>query len=299
MKRARAVELVEQMLNRLDDDQGWPLSLVQQVWLFGSFARGALEPHDVDVAVRFERDERMTEAVVHSLLSGRGNPFAPLRRALAGASRGLQFQFEDSAREQLEAEGTVMHPLWQRGGTLPQALAVLHGIAEVPGAGRAERDDMIDAFDGLDRHIPRPVRAELITWQQQGFITIARTALPDTPADTNLLSDPQIRWAIERRWNADSPLRRAALAGLAHLRGLGADLDDVDLAGRRLPTPRRMAGHRSEARWWVNWKWQGYTGIPYCVTSGDGWLEVVQPTRTRPLNALVIQPGPKATAFRG
>ncbi|MGW0827020.1 nucleotidyltransferase family protein [Streptomyces sp. NPDC002845] len=77
MKRARAVDLVEQMLHRLDEDHDWPLSLVEQVWLFGSFARGAVEPHDVDVAVRFERDERMTELVVQSLLSGRGNPFAP------------------------------------------------------------------------------------------------------------------------------------------------------------------------------------------------------------------------------
>ncbi|MEV7242761.1 nucleotidyltransferase domain-containing protein [Streptomyces sp. NPDC093248] len=47
------------MIRRLDGDTSWPLALVQEVWLFGSFARGALEPHDVDVAVRFERDERM------------------------------------------------------------------------------------------------------------------------------------------------------------------------------------------------------------------------------------------------
>ncbi|MFH8642343.1 nucleotidyltransferase family protein [Streptomyces goshikiensis] len=298
MKRARAVELVEQMLRRLDGDTDWPLCLVRQVWLFGSFARGAATPHDVDVAVRFERDERMTEVVVQSLLSGRGNPFSPLRQALAGASRGLQFQFEDSAREQLEAEGTVMLPLWQRGDTLAQALAVLHAIAEDPDAGRAERHDMVDAFDGLDRYIPRPVRAELIGWQQQGLITISQVPLPDAPEDNGLLADPDMQWALHR-WNAESPLRRAALAGLAYLQGLGAELDDVDLAGERLPTPRRVAGHRSDARWWVNWKWRGYSGIPYCVTGGNAWIEVVQPTRTRPLNALVIKPGPDAAAFAG
>ncbi|WP_055532950.1 nucleotidyltransferase domain-containing protein [Streptomyces graminilatus] len=298
MKRARAVELVEGMLHRLDGDHEWPLSLVQQVWLFGSFARGASEPHDVDVAVRFERDERMTEVVVQTLLSGRGNPYAPLRRALAGASRGLQFQFDDSSREQLEAEGAVMLPLWQRGDTLAGALAVLHGVVEDPDAGRAERHDMIDAFEGLDRYIPRPVRAELISWQQQGFIAISRIALPDAPEDTGLLTVPEMRWAFHR-WQEHSSLRRAALAGLVYLQGLGAELDDIDLAGRRLPTPRRRAGHLSDPRWWINWKWHSYSGIPYCVTSGDGWLEVVQPTRSRPLNALVIQPGPKAAAFRG
>ncbi|MGW0827021.1 hypothetical protein [Streptomyces sp. NPDC002845] len=149
----------------------------------------------------------------------------------------MQFQFEDSARDQLEAEGTVMLPLWRRGDTLAQALAVLHGIAEDPTAGRAERDDMIDAFAGLDRHTPRPVRAELVGWQNQGLITLSRVALPDVPAEADLLADPQMRWAIDGRWNADSPLRRAALAGLAYLRGRGAVLDDIDLARRRLPTP--------------------------------------------------------------
>ncbi|MEH6375869.1 nucleotidyltransferase domain-containing protein [Streptomyces sp. KLMMK] len=298
MRRARAVELVEGMFHRLDGDQDWPLNLVQRAWLFGSFARGAAAPHDVDVAVQFERDERMTEFVVQCLLSGRGNPYAPLRRALAGTSRGMQFQFDNSSRKQLEAEGTVMLPLWQRGNTLAQALAVLHGIAEDPDAGRAVRHDMIDAFDGLDRYMPRPVRAALLGWQKQEVITISRIVLPDAPQETDLLNTPDMRWTF-RRWGEDSPLRRAALAGLAHMQGLGVELDDVNLAGQRLPTPRRRAGYRSEPRWWISWKWQGLRSIPYCVADADGWLEVVQPTRTRPLNALVFRPGPKAAGFRG
>ncbi|WP_245685142.1 nucleotidyltransferase domain-containing protein [Streptomyces exfoliatus] len=291
------MELVEGMLHRIDDGQDWPLSLVRQIWLFGSFARGAPEPHDVDVAVRFERDEQMTHLIVQSLLSGRGNPYAPLRRALAGTSRGLQLQFDDSTREQLEAEGTKMLPLWQQGDSLTRALAALHAITEDPNAGRAERHDMIAAFEGLDQHIPRPVRADLIEWQQQELITVSRITLPDTPQDSDLLTTPHMRGAF-RRWNQDSPLRRAALAGLTHLQSLQVELDDIDLAGQRLPTPRRLAGHRSEPRWWINWKWQGHQSIPYRVTGAAGWLEVVQPTCTRPLNALVLQPGPKAAAFR-
>ncbi|MFE3560193.1 nucleotidyltransferase family protein [Streptomyces sp. NPDC059193] len=296
MKRARAVELVEAMLHRLDGHQEWPLHLVRQIWLFGSFARGATEPHDVDVAVRFERDERMTKAVVQAVFSG-GNPYAPLRRALAGSSRGLQFQFEESAREQLELEGTPLLPLWQQGDTLAQALGALHAIDVDPSAGRADRHDMIEVFDGLDRYIPRQIRAELIEWQDQGAIAISRTPLPDASDNTDLLTTEGMRWAV-RRWGEDSPLRRAALAGLACMKERGVELDDVELAGRRLPTPRRLAGHRSDPRWWINWKWQGYQSIPYCVAGGGGWLEVIQPTRTRPLVALVIQPGPKAMTLR-
>ncbi|MFJ8085289.1 hypothetical protein ACIQ6Y_32340 [Streptomyces sp. NPDC096205] len=121
--------------------------------------------------------------------------------------------------------------------------------------------------------------------------------LPDAPHDSGLLTDPDMQWAFHR-WQEDSPLRRAALAGMAYLQGRGADLDDVDLAGSRLPTPRRLAGHRSEPRWWINWKWRGHAGIPYCVTRGDCWVEGVHPTRTRPLDALIVEPGPHAAAFR-
>jgi hypothetical protein len=74
------------MLHRLDGDHEWPLGLVRQVWLFGSFARGASEPYDIDVAIRSERDERTTEAVVQSPLSGGRQS---LRTASPGARRHL------------------------------------------------------------------------------------------------------------------------------------------------------------------------------------------------------------------
>jgi hypothetical protein len=127
--------------------------------------------------------------------------------------------------------------------------------------------------------------------------TISRVTLSDAPDDKDLLATPDMRWDFSR-WNEESPLRRAALAGLVLMRELAVDLDDVEPAGEWLPTPRRLAGHRSEPRWWINWKWQGYRRIPYCVSHAGGWLEVVQPTRTRPLNALVIKPVPKAASFR-
>uniref|UniRef100_A0AAU2UZP1 Nucleotidyltransferase domain-containing protein n=1 Tax=Streptomyces sp. NBC_00003 TaxID=2903608 RepID=A0AAU2UZP1_9ACTN len=64
MKRERATALVEEMLRRLDQDTGRPLELVDAVYLFGSYARGALEPHDVDIAVDFHRDEEMAARLV-------------------------------------------------------------------------------------------------------------------------------------------------------------------------------------------------------------------------------------------
>ncbi|MER6144696.1 hypothetical protein ABT174_32430 [Streptomyces sparsogenes] len=69
---------------------------------------------------------------------------------------------------------------------------MLHAIAEDSEAGQAERHDMIDAFEGLDRHIPRLIRAELIGWQQQEAVTISRIKLSDAPDDTDLLATPDM-----------------------------------------------------------------------------------------------------------
>ena len=58
VQRDRAVRLAEHVLRSAHDgQQDWPLSLVTEVYLFGSFARGALAPHDLDIDVEHENDE--------------------------------------------------------------------------------------------------------------------------------------------------------------------------------------------------------------------------------------------------
>lgn len=292
MKRKRATDLIEQLLARLDAGGAWPLSLVDAVYVFGSYARGALEPHDVDLAVDVHRDERMVQHITRCLFNGR-NPYAELRGQLAGRTRGIQFVFEAAEREQLAREGASMLRLWRRGDSLAQALQALHGIAPDPEAGRAPRDDMIAEFDGLDRVIPRQVRGDLIGWRDVGRITIARLTLPEQPAEPN---DPEVANAIEMRWKTDSPLRRAGLAALQYLKHRKVALDDVELAGELLPTPTRLAGAGGEPKWWVDWKWQHYQAIPHCLVDGAGWLEIPAPTRTRPLHALLLTPGSAPSA---
>ncbi|WP_406426572.1 nucleotidyltransferase domain-containing protein [Streptomyces sp. NBC_00147] len=48
MKGARATQLLHHMIDRLEQG-GWPLNLVEEIYVFGSYARGALEPGDVDL----------------------------------------------------------------------------------------------------------------------------------------------------------------------------------------------------------------------------------------------------------
>ncbi|MEV6949781.1 nucleotidyltransferase domain-containing protein [Streptomyces sp. NPDC051172] len=77
MKRERATELLHEMLDRLEEGAR-PLDLVDEVYIFGSYARGALEPGDLDVAVVHHTDTAFTEDVVGAIIYGR-DPMADMR----------------------------------------------------------------------------------------------------------------------------------------------------------------------------------------------------------------------------
>lgn len=51
MKRSEATKRINGFLGRLVSGEGRYVSRVREVWVFGSFARGALEVGDIDVAV--------------------------------------------------------------------------------------------------------------------------------------------------------------------------------------------------------------------------------------------------------
>ncbi|MEV4038219.1 hypothetical protein [Streptomyces umbrinus] len=59
MKRDRATSLLKEILARLDAG-AWLASLVQEVHVFASYARGVLELVDADVAVTHGTDEAFT-----------------------------------------------------------------------------------------------------------------------------------------------------------------------------------------------------------------------------------------------
>ncbi|MCL6302922.1 nucleotidyltransferase domain-containing protein [Streptomyces kronopolitis] len=57
MKGERATSLLNDMLDRLEEG-GWPLDLVDEILVFGSYTRGALNPSDVDLVVEHRTDDR-------------------------------------------------------------------------------------------------------------------------------------------------------------------------------------------------------------------------------------------------
>ncbi len=271
MKRDRATQLIEELLGRVMA-AGWPQDLVTELRLFGSYARGALEPHDVDIDVEYVPDERWKQEAVSALLSGR-DPMALLRRALVGRSRGVALTDNLQAR----VDDIDMVVLWRRGESLQQARDRLRAIAADPTAGRAERDSMLPAFEGLERWLARPVRELLVGLVEAGAIAITQVELPDAE-----VHDARARMILQHRWQPGSPLRRAAGSALAYLETRGVSLPTVHLQGRDI--------EQSHTSYFVGLGCRNINGMPWCLAEykGEEWLEVPRPTKTQPLLALRI-----------
>lgn len=262
---------MEQLLRRLCDGvRERPLSLVTEVTVFGSYARGALEPHDVDISVAHGSDDEWVADAVAAIMNGR-DPYVGLRKALRGTTRSLQITFDDVGA--LTEDRTV---LWRAGDSFEVAYGRLHAIAVDPNAGRAPRHAMLDVFEGLDRWIPRGAREVLSAADAAGAITIDRVELADARA-----RDRDVAGLIDHRWNVRHRYRRAAHAAIAYLEDRGVRGKQVDLQNQG----------RHDAACAVGFDWRGWNGHPpWHLTDGKAtlWVEVVHPTLTQPLNALII-----------
>jgi hypothetical protein len=268
--------LAEDVLRRLDAGQDSRLlGLVGEVYVFGSFARGALEPGDLDVAVEIDHSDRRWAAEAALALSRGRDPYAPIRRALVGASRRCQVVFNVRATADYD-----MTLLWLRGDTLDVALQRLHAIAADPAAGRAPRDAMLPQFEGIDRWVPRDVREQLIAAVDEGAIMLERLSLTDEVA----VSEEADRH-LRRRWKPTSPLYRAGRAVLGHFDRRGVSPLSVHLHGRDVG--------EKVTPYFAGFGLRYFRAIPNCLINWGGreWIEVVHPTTSGELNVLRVVPG--------
>ncbi|MFD9476951.1 nucleotidyltransferase domain-containing protein [Streptomyces nojiriensis] len=74
------------MITRLEDG-GWPLGPVEEVYVFGSYARGALEPNDVDVVIEHGTDKCRLGESLDASINGHDS-YVGMRQALRGLPRG-------------------------------------------------------------------------------------------------------------------------------------------------------------------------------------------------------------------
>ncbi|WP_159043404.1 hypothetical protein [Streptomyces sp. NBRC 110028] len=154
------------------------------------------------------------------------------------------------------------------------ARARLADLAPDPSAGRAQRDHMIEALEGIDRWVPRPVRADLAALVERNAVSIGQLELAGTEP-----AHPLSQRAL-KRWSSTSPLQGSCRSSRAR-RELRVR------HGGRAPartTPARMLGRRTSPVLGIGLGWQRYGRLAYLLE----WIEVIRPTRAQPLHALHV-----------
>jgi predicted nucleotidyltransferase len=271
VKRARAVELAESVLTLLHEQQDEPpLSVVTELHVFGSFARGAPEVGDLDLNVEVDAPSPRWAALVESLPL-MVFPEDLITRELRQRRRSIQV-----LTRRKDDPSFDMTLLWRRGDDLHTALARLHAIKEDPDAGRAPRDHMLPEFEGLDSRINQARRQLIREAVEAGALAIERFDL----ADRQPLSD-LARRHLARRWKLSSPLYRAGAAVLAHLEDEGVDVGEVHLHGQDLL-------YRADTAYYAGFGLKYLRALPRWIAKYGctQHLEVVHPTKTGLLTCL-------------
>ncbi|MGW0549973.1 hypothetical protein [Streptomyces altiplanensis] len=142
---------------------------------------------------------------------------------------------------------------------------------------------MLTEFEGLESAVPRPARIELFGRHAKGKISITPLRLLDGG-----IEDPEAARHVRRRWVETSPLRRAATCVLVALEQRGVDLSEVTLHGQRLFDRAQLA-----EGCFVDLGWNGFGSMGRLLDGGVTWLEVLRPHRTKPMDALLIEPTPR------
>jgi hypothetical protein len=275
MDRSKATALVERVLHQLSERRSeFPVTLIREVYVFGSFARGALQPGDVDFDIELDTSDRSWVNLAARELGRGRNPYRHFLGGLLGLGRGVQVVFNEHALADY-----TMTLLWRAGDCEESARNRLHGIAEDLSAGRAPRDAMIPQFEGLDHWIPRPYRELVIAAVGDGAVDVERLTLPDRTVKNPLVQDH-----LRHRWKTKSPLFRAGRAVFASLIDRGLDPGKLHLHG--------LDVHESPPTYFAGFALRDFMRIPHCLTDlgGQEWTEVLHPRTQRDLHALRFRP---------
>ncbi len=183
---------------------------VRQVWIFGSYARGALEVGDVDLAVEFDQTKDEAGRWFATRLAGGFDHLGALTRELRGNQRAVEIYFNDI--DDLRKEGFEPLLLWRRGDSLDQARARLAAFAPDASAQRAARDTVHPLLADVEKLIPRPARQEFSLYMWAGWLEAKLVELPPQQAASALT-----RRRFAEQWSESNPRFRAAHAVASYL----------------------------------------------------------------------------------
>jgi len=210
VKRSEATRRIEGLLVRVANGEGRYLPRVREVWIFGSYARGALEVGDVDLAVEFDQTKDEAGRWFATLMAGGFDHLGALRRELRGNQRALEIHINELA--DLRKEGFEPCLLWRRGDSLEEATARLAALAPDASAQRAARDTVHPLLADVETLIPRPARQEFSLFMWAGWLEAKLVELPPQQA-ANALT----RRRFAEQWSESNPRFRAAHAAASYL----------------------------------------------------------------------------------
>jgi hypothetical protein len=210
VKRSEATRRLGGLVERLVAGEGHYVPRVREVWLFGSYARGALEVGDVDLAVEFDQTKDEAGRWFATLMAGGFDHLGALRRELRGKQRALELHFNEL--DQLRKEGFEPQLLWRRGDSLEEAHARLAALAPDASARRAARDTVHPLLAEVEKLIPRPARQEFSLFMWAGWLDAKLIELPPQHA-----ASPVTRRRFAERWSESNPRLRAAHAVASYL----------------------------------------------------------------------------------
>lgn len=214
MKRSEATRRLEGLLERVVKGEGRYLPRVREVWIFGSYARGALEVGDVDVAVEFDQTKDEAGRWFATLMAGGFDHLGALRQELRGKQRALEIHFNEL--EDLRKEGFDPWLLWRRGDSLEEAHARLAALVPDASAQRAARDTVHPLLAEVEKLIPRPARQEFSLFMWAGWLD-AKLVEPPVEQAANAVT----RRRFADQWSESNPRFRAAHAVASYLEGEG------------------------------------------------------------------------------
>jgi predicted nucleotidyltransferase len=210
VKRWEATSRIEGLLERVGKGEGRYLPRVREVWVFGSYARGALEVGDVDLVVEFDQSQDEAGRWFATLMAGGFDHLGALRRELRGNQRVLEIHFNEL--DDVRKEGFEPRLLWRRGDSLEEARARLAALAPDAIAQRAPRDTVHPLLADVEKRIPRPSRQEFSLFMWAGWLEATLVELPPQQA-----ANAVTRRRFADQWSESNPRFRAAHAVASYL----------------------------------------------------------------------------------
>ncbi len=210
MKRSEATKRIEGLLARVVNGEGSYSPRVREVWIFGSYARGALEVGDVDLAVEFDQTKDEAGRWFATLMAGGFDHLGALRRELRRNQRVLELHFNEL--EDLRKEGFEPWLLWRRGDSVEEAHTRLAALTPDASARRAARDTVHPLLADVEKLIPRPARQEFSLFMWAGWLDTKLVELPREQA-----ANAVTRRRFAEQWSESNPRFRAAHAVASYL----------------------------------------------------------------------------------